>query len=133
VILQWASYYDAADQVGLSRIWGGIHPPADDLSGRRVGAEAGNSAWALAQKFFDGSVANTAIHVTNRRLEGGNVEVRFNTIRGMHYRMHSSPSVNGPYSDGGSSAEVAFESHIVTTNTAADAQRFIRVSSSLTP
>jgi hypothetical protein len=37
VTLQWASYYDGADQVGLSRIWGGIHPPADDFAGRRVG------------------------------------------------------------------------------------------------
>ena len=26
--LQWATYRDAADQTSLSRIWGGIHPPA---------------------------------------------------------------------------------------------------------
>src|SRR5262249_35289870 len=31
VTLQWGRYYDAADQAGLSRIWGGIHPPIDDL------------------------------------------------------------------------------------------------------
>ena len=30
VVLQWATYYDAADQAGLSRIYGGIHVPADD-------------------------------------------------------------------------------------------------------
>ena len=30
--LQWATYYDAADQAGLSRIYGGIHPPVDDLT-----------------------------------------------------------------------------------------------------
>jgi len=133
VTLQWASYYDAADQVGLSRIWGGIHPPVDDLTGRRVGAEAGRSSWALAQKFFDGLVANAAITVASRRLEGGSLEVRFNAVRGIYYKIHSSPNVDGPYSDGGTPAQVAFESQIVSTNTPADAQRFFRVSSSLKP
>jgi len=28
VRLQWASYFDAADQAGQSRLWGGIHPRA---------------------------------------------------------------------------------------------------------
>src|SRR5262249_4043988 len=51
--LQWATYYDAADQVGLSRIWGGIHPPVDDFTGRRVGSQCGLGAWALAQRYFD--------------------------------------------------------------------------------
>ena len=35
VTLQWATYRDAADQCSLSRIWGGIHPPVDDIPGRR--------------------------------------------------------------------------------------------------
>jgi hypothetical protein len=35
--LQWATYRDASDQTSLSRIWGGIHPPIDDLPGRRIG------------------------------------------------------------------------------------------------
>ena len=34
MVLQWATYRDATDQCSLSRIWGGIHPPADDISGR---------------------------------------------------------------------------------------------------
>jgi len=36
--LQWARYSDAADETSLSRIWGGIHPPADDIPGRHMGA-----------------------------------------------------------------------------------------------
>ena len=32
--LEWATYYDAADQIGRSRLWGGIHVAADDLTGR---------------------------------------------------------------------------------------------------
>ncbi len=53
--LQWATYYDAADQAGVSRLFMGIHIPADDLEGRRIGAQCGEDAWALAQSYFGGS------------------------------------------------------------------------------
>lgn len=133
VTLQWASYYDAADQVGLSRIWGGIHPPADDLAGRRVGAEAGQSAWALAQKYFDGSLANETLSLATHRLGAGNVELRFNAVRGVYYQVHASPNVEGPYADDGSPREVAYDTWMVRTHAIGDAQRFFRVSASLTP
>ncbi|MGE0315792.1 MAG: vanadium-dependent haloperoxidase [Lautropia sp.] len=55
VKLQWATYRDAADQCSLSRIWGGIHPPADDLPGRRIGRRVGESAWAAALGHFEGT------------------------------------------------------------------------------
>lgn len=54
VVLQWATYRDAADQSALSRIWGGIHPPFDDLPGRRIGVEVGTAAVALAEELFSG-------------------------------------------------------------------------------
>ncbi|MCY3812742.1 MAG: FG-GAP-like repeat-containing protein [Gammaproteobacteria bacterium] len=54
--LQWASYRDAADQCSLSRIWGGIHPPVDDIPGRLIGIEVGRDAFALAEAYFTGSV-----------------------------------------------------------------------------
>lgn len=56
VVLQWATYYDAADQAGLSRLFGGIHVSADDLTGRVVGSTCGKSAWALAQRYYAGLV-----------------------------------------------------------------------------
>ncbi|MYA23946.1 MAG: hypothetical protein F4Z30_14725, partial [Gemmatimonadetes bacterium] len=52
VVLQWATYRDAADQTSLSRIWGGIHPPADDIPGRAIGARIGVDAFALAEAHF---------------------------------------------------------------------------------
>jgi hypothetical protein len=54
VNLEWATYYDAADQAGLSRIFGGIHIPADDFTGRRIGSTCGKDAWALAQRYYAG-------------------------------------------------------------------------------
>lgn len=51
--LQWATYQDASDQCSLSRIWGGIHPPADDLPGRRMGLIIGPNAFDKAQQLFN--------------------------------------------------------------------------------
>jgi hypothetical protein len=53
--LQWATYYDAADDAGSSRIYGGIHIPADDFNGRRIGSRCGKEALALARRYWDGS------------------------------------------------------------------------------
>lgn len=54
--LQWAKYYDASDQCSLSRIWGGIHPPADDIPGRLIGIEVGKQAFDHAVRYFEGEV-----------------------------------------------------------------------------
>ncbi len=53
--LQWASYYDASDQAGQSRLWGGIHIRHDDFDGRRIGAEVGDRALEVARRYFDGT------------------------------------------------------------------------------
>ena len=55
VTLEWGTYFDAADEAGISRIYGGIHISPDDFEGRRLGATCGKAAWALAQRYFDGS------------------------------------------------------------------------------
>ena len=53
ITLQWASYKDAADQCSLSRLWGGIHPPIDDIPGRIIGEEIGSLAFIKADALFD--------------------------------------------------------------------------------
>ncbi len=56
VELQWATYRDASDQAGLSRLYGGIHVRADDFAGRIIGEHIGQAAWAKAASYFgDGS------------------------------------------------------------------------------
>ncbi len=54
VTLQWASYFDASDQSGRSRLWGGIHVEADDFAGRRVGHQIGIDAFKKASGYFNG-------------------------------------------------------------------------------
>jgi len=50
--LQWATYYDAADQAGQSRIWGGIHILPDDFNGRIMGSTIGDSAYGKARTYY---------------------------------------------------------------------------------
>ena len=50
--LQWATYRDASNQSSLSRIWGGIHPPFDDIPGRLIGQQIGIAAYQKAKTYF---------------------------------------------------------------------------------
>jgi hypothetical protein len=56
VLFQWATYYDAADSAGISRLYMGIHIPQDDFEGRKIGSTCGIGAWDLALRYFDGDV-----------------------------------------------------------------------------
>ncbi|MDP1663143.1 MAG: vanadium-dependent haloperoxidase [Phycisphaerales bacterium] len=62
VQLQWARYFDAADEAGISRIFGGIHPPMDDRVGRLQGSIIGPLAWEKANRYFVGS-ADCAVDI----------------------------------------------------------------------
>jgi len=48
------TFRDAADQAGLSRLYGGIHFSDDNATGQRVGALIGWQAWIKAQRYFRG-------------------------------------------------------------------------------
>jgi hypothetical protein len=57
LVLQWATYYDAADEAGLSRLYGGIHVAPDDGPARIMGSMIGIDAYNLASQYYDGTVA----------------------------------------------------------------------------
>jgi len=65
VTLQWATYRDASDQCSLSRIWGGIHPPADDIPGRLMGIEIGVNAFNEAEAYFNNQRTGIAEHLSD--------------------------------------------------------------------
>ena len=52
ITLQWATFYDAAIETCLSRVWGGIHPPVDDIEGRRTGKKVADNAIEFSKSFF---------------------------------------------------------------------------------
>ena len=49
---KWATYFDASDQSGISRIFGGIHAAYDDLPARRIGSKVGIAATKKVRKLF---------------------------------------------------------------------------------
>ena len=57
VVLQWATYKDASDQTSLSRIWGGIHPPADDINGRFIGKIVAEDVYDFAVPYFNSTLS----------------------------------------------------------------------------
>ncbi len=61
VTLQWAKYYDAADECSLSRIYGGIHPTADDIPGRFIGHDIGPEALDFAVLHYEGAITGDSV------------------------------------------------------------------------
>jgi len=51
--IQWATYFDASDQAGQSRIYGGIHVRPDDMTARIAGSRIGKEAFAKARALFE--------------------------------------------------------------------------------
>ena len=79
--LQWATYRDASDQTSLSRIWGGIHPPFDDIPGRKNGIIIGKKVFDKTTDIFyndedgDGFFSYEDCDDTNEEVYVGAVDV----------------------------------------------------------
>ena len=133
VQLQWATYFDASDQAGLSRLWGGIHVSADDLAGRRVGAWCGQAAWNLARQYFDGAVTNTPVALAMHSVNSSQCELRYNTLRGFFYKVQSTSDLQQPFMDDPAGFAQAIDSSTVRIDTAAGPGKFYRVIGAFAP
>jgi hypothetical protein len=127
VQLQWGTFFDAADQAGLSRLWGGIHVSVDDLNGRRTGAQCGQGAWALARQYFDGSIANSPVLLTIRHVPYGGCEVRFDTLRGFFYQLQSAAAIDHIFVDDLQGPVQATDTLDSRTGTPSGVSKFYRV------
>jgi hypothetical protein len=54
-VVSFATFSEAADQAGLSRLYGGIHFSDDNTTAQAVGLLIGQQAWAKAQTYFNGT------------------------------------------------------------------------------
>jgi len=130
--LQWGTYYDAADQAGISRIWGGIHPPIDNFAGRRVGAQIGKGVWALAKRYWDGSVTNTPITISS--VSPSEYEVRYTALRGFYYDLQSTLDLTQTFTNDPPGTSQPFDAlSVARTNTFTDPKKFFRAVSRLAP
>lgn len=83
--LQWATYYDAADEAGLSRLYGGIHVSPDDGPGRIVGSQIGINAFNHAKLLWENRI-KACIDV-----DASNCTLTFqNCFPGLDYTLKSS-------------------------------------------
>jgi hypothetical protein len=94
VVLQWATYYDAADQAGFSRLYGGIHVAADDGPGRIIGSECGLDAWLLATSYIDSSILQQPFTLSIDRRANGDTHLCWPQQRGLFYSLQSAPTLN---------------------------------------
>ncbi|NET42092.1 DUF6851 domain-containing protein [Okeania sp. SIO2B3] len=49
ITLEWATFSEAADEAGISRLYGGIHFEDGDLNGRALGQQVAESVWQETQ------------------------------------------------------------------------------------
>ena len=54
VTLDWETFSEAADEAGISRLYGGIHFEDGDLNGRQLGQEVGTEVFEQAQFYIEG-------------------------------------------------------------------------------
>jgi len=101
IILQWATYRDASDQCSLSRIWGGIHPPADDIPGRLIGEKIGKEAFAFAIPYFSSNSGDDKLPVVLYPNPVGNkgVVTLTNTTEDMSFKVVNAQGKEIPFSD----------------------------------
>ena len=85
-VIQWATWYDAADLAGQSRRWGGIHPAEDDYPARVIGSNSGKNAWALALKYFSGELLTESIDAGQTWNLDGTISLSTPTRRGLFYQ-----------------------------------------------
>ena len=58
IFLEWDSFSEAADEAGISRLYGGIHFEEGDLNGRELGRKVGDAVFDRAQFYIDGGHLN---------------------------------------------------------------------------
>ena len=57
VLLSYPTFAAAAEASGISRIWGGVHWPADNDRGQELGRKVGENTWQRAQQFVLGAAS----------------------------------------------------------------------------
>ncbi|MGK7897213.1 MAG: DUF6851 domain-containing protein [Xenococcus sp. (in: cyanobacteria)] len=56
ITLEWDTFTEAADEAGVSRLYGGIHFEDGDLNARILGREVGNAVFEQAQFYINGGI-----------------------------------------------------------------------------
>ncbi|MEJ6642830.1 MAG: vanadium-dependent haloperoxidase [Akkermansiaceae bacterium] len=121
VNLQWATYFDAADEAGESRLYGGIHVSPDDGPGRVMGSRIGKAAFLHARGYWEDSVIERTPIILKK---DGNLT--YATVPGYTHSLMSGVDLE-TFPDVEVSATVATEHEVTVTLPPVDQKRFFRV------
>ena len=55
VALHYPTFWSAAEECGLSRLYGGVHWPLDNTAGLALGQQVGERTWQQAERYFSGA------------------------------------------------------------------------------
>ncbi len=126
VTLQWCSYYDAADQAGQSRRFGGIHVSEDDYHGRVIASTIGVSAFTLAEKYWTGAILNENMRPNVKVLSPTTATLTWTATRGMTHKVQTSPDLTN-WTDA-TTATIAYDTNGTWTDPNANVtKKFYRV------
>ena len=81
VTLEWSTFDEAADEAGISRIYGGIHFEDGDINSRLLGSEVGQAVWDEAQFYIQGGVETDTENTTSDTADNNVIDVRNNCDR----------------------------------------------------
>ena len=103
--LAWHTFSEAADEAGISRLYGGIHFEDGDVNGRSLGGEVGNAVFEQAQFFINGG------EVTEPLLDTPIFRLQSNQTPGTFYYTNADERDNilTDYTDEGIAFNVAVE------------------------
>lgn len=59
--LSWDTFTQAADEGGISRLYGGIHFEDGDVNGRQLGRDVGETVWSKLQAFADANATEVSL------------------------------------------------------------------------
>lgn len=57
VVLSYPAFWSAAEASGMSRLYAGVHRPAANREGLKLGQQVGETVWAKAQSYFSGQAS----------------------------------------------------------------------------
>ncbi|MEM7592222.1 MAG: vanadium-dependent haloperoxidase [Cyanobacteria bacterium P01_A01_bin.83] len=71
--LEWSTFTEAADEAGLSRLYGGIHFEDGDINGRILGREVGNAVYEEALFYINGGEETESLDFEESDLAAGTI------------------------------------------------------------
>ena len=73
VTLSWSTFSEAADEAGISRLYGGIHFEDGDLNGRILGRQVGDAVYERSQFYINGGVETETLDFEGEDLSAGTI------------------------------------------------------------